>query len=165
MKIELEQIRIEQKPAFIRMMQLYLYDFSEFSHDDLNRQGEFEYPYIDAYWEEEGRFPFFIKADGKFAGLVLVRSCSEYNELCNPHNIAEFFVMKKYRRAGIGKRAAELIFDMFPGTWEISVWKENIPAQKFWEKAINEYTDGKFRRFYSEENQITGSIFDNSSEI
>ena len=52
---------------------------------------------------EDGRYPFFIRVDGKLAGLVLVRSCSEHNNLSNPHNIAEFFVMKKYRRKGVGK--------------------------------------------------------------
>lgn len=35
--------------------------------------------------------------------MVLVRSCSEYNDLRNPHNIAEFFVMKKYRKKELEK--------------------------------------------------------------
>lgn len=160
MDISLEKIRLEQKDIFIRLMQLYLYDFSEYSADDVNSQGNFEYPYIDAYWQEEGRYPFFIKADGKFAGLVLVRSGSEYNRLCGAHNIAEFFIMKKYRSCGAGTEAAAKIFDMFPGKWEISVWENNLPAEKFWEKVVSGCTDGNFRKFFSEKNKITGFVFD-----
>jgi hypothetical protein len=52
------------------MMELYNYDFSEFSEDDINEYGYFGYPRIDDYWNEEGRHPFFIRVDGKLAGLV-----------------------------------------------------------------------------------------------
>ena len=48
--------------------------------------------------------------------------------------------MKKYRRKGVGKVASMKIFDMFPGGWEISQWKNNLPAQNFWKQIINEYT-------------------------
>ena len=83
------------------MLELYLYDFSEFSKEDLAENGYFGYTYLDAYWQEAGRFPFFIRADGRLAGFILVRSCSEHNPLPDPHNIAEFFVLKKYRRHGV----------------------------------------------------------------
>ena len=33
--------------------------------------------------------------------------------------MSEFFVRKQYRRAGIGRDAATLIFDRFAGDWEI----------------------------------------------
>ncbi len=33
--------------------------------------------------------------------------------------MSEFFVRKPYRRAGIGRDAAKLIFDRFAGDWEI----------------------------------------------
>ena len=143
------------------MIELYNYDFSEFSNDDLNEYGYYGYPYIDKYWTEEGRYPFFIRVDGKLAGLVLVRSCCEYNNLERPHNIAEFFVMKKYRHKGVGKLAAIKVFDKYKGSWEISQWDNNIPAQKFWEKVISEYTNGEYDKFYSVKNEIVGFTFYN----
>ena len=106
MTIRIDPILPEQKPVFIQMMELYLYDFSEFSEDDINESGYFGYPHIDDYWKEEGRHPFFIRADGQLAGLVLVRCCCEHHQMADPHNIAEFFVMKKYRRKGVGRAAA-----------------------------------------------------------
>ncbi len=162
MNINIEPILIEQKSVFVQMMELYMYDFSEFSDDDINEYGYFGYPRIDDYWNEEGRYPFFIRVDGKLAGLVLVRSCCEHNNLTNPHNIAEFFVMKKYRQRGVGKTVAVMIFDMFPGGWEISQWTKNVPAQKFWRKIVEEYTNGKYDTFTAVEKDEKGLTFDNS---
>ena len=164
MAIRIEPILVEQKSVFIQMMELYNYDFSEFSDDDINEYGYFGYPRIDDYWNEEGRFPFFIRVDGKLAGLVLVRSCSEYTHLTQPHNIAEFFVMKKYRRKGVGKAAAMKIFDMFPGGWEVSQWSNNLPAQKFWKQVISEYTNGNYNVFTMPEKEVVGFTFDTSPQ-
>ena len=162
MNISIEPILIEQKSVFMQMIELYKYDFSEFSGDDINEYGYFGYPHIDDYWNEEGRFPFFIRVDGKLAGLVLVRSCSEHQVLSDPHNIAEFFVMKKYRRKGVGKEAAIKIFELFPGGWEVSQWENNLPAQEFWKQVICEYTGGKYETFTALEKGEVGFIFYNN---
>lgn len=69
-----------------------------------------------------------------------MRSCCE---LPNPHNIADFFVMHKYRRLGVGKFSAKKVFDIHKGDWKISQWSKNLPAQKFWKTVINEYTSGQ----------------------
>lgn len=161
MIISIEPILYEQKSVFVQMMELYNYDFSEFSDDDINEYGYFGYEHIDDYWNEAGRYPFFIRVDGKLAGLVLVRSCSEYSSLSDAHNIAEFFVMKKYRHNGVGKVAAMKIFDMFRGGWEISQWANNLPAQNFWKKIINEYSNGKYETFSIEEEDVVGFTFYN----
>ncbi len=147
MNITIEPISLEQKPVLVRMMELFSYDFSEFSGDDISEYGYYGYAHIDDYWNEAGRYPFFIRVDGKLAGLVLVRSCCEYANIADPHNIAEFFVMKKYRRKGVGKCAAGMIFDRFSGGWEISVWENNIPARGFWKNVIEDYTGGKYSDF------------------
>ena len=52
MNISIEPILIEQKSVFVQMMELYDYDFSEFSEDDINEYGYFGYPRIDDYWNE-----------------------------------------------------------------------------------------------------------------
>lgn len=162
MNIRIDPILIEQKSVLVQMLELYQYDFSEFSNDDINEYGYFGYGHIDDYWNEKGRHPFFIRVDGKLAGLVLVRSCCEHNNLQNPHNIAEFFVMKKYRKKGVGREAAIKIFDMFPGGWEISCWTNNLPAQSFWGKVVTGYTGGKYNTFTAAKKHELGFTFDNS---
>ena len=59
-------------------------------------------------------------------------------------DMAEFFVMRRFRRHGVGEQAAGWLFDRFPGPWEVRQKKENQPATAFWRRAIGRYTDGRF---------------------
>ena len=163
MNIYIEPILIEQKSVLVQLMELYNYDFSLYSDDDINEYGYFGYSHIDDYWNESGRFPYFIRVDNKLAGLVFVRNCCEYNKLSNPHTIAEFFIMQKYRRKGIGKTVATKVFDMHNGGWEVTQWAGNIPAQMFWKSVVDEYTKGEYSTFGSLEEGYVGFIFDNSN--
>lgn len=65
MDICVEAILYEQKSVLIQMLELYQYDFSEFSDDDINEYGYFGYAHIDDYWNEEGRHPFFYQGKWK----------------------------------------------------------------------------------------------------
>ena len=154
--IEIYPAGIEEKPLIARMMQLYLYDFSEFTGDDLDAEGLYDPGYLDRYWEEYGRYPFLIRVQGKLAGFVLVNSHQVLPG--SGHSIAEFFVMKKYRRQGVGRLAAFRIFDRFEGKWEVHEIPENLPAQAFWRLIIDEYTDGKFEDTYNRSEGWIGPI-------
>jgi predicted acetyltransferase len=162
MDIVIEPMLIEHKSVLIQLMELYLYDFSLYSNDDINDYGYYGYAHIDDYWNEDGRYPYIIRINRKIAGFVLVRSCCEYNEMPNPHNIAEFFIMQKYRRLGIGRFVAMKVFDMHKGGWEVSIWSKNIPAQIFWKAVIHEYTGGKYSVFGSLEEEHLGFTFENA---
>ena len=54
------------------------------------------------------------------------------------------FIAKKYRRAGLGKLVAIDIFTTHKGQWEVYQINNNKPAQQFWKKVIEEYTDGEY---------------------
>jgi predicted acetyltransferase len=142
MTLEISPAALEDKPLISRMMQLYLYDFSEMTGFDLDPQGCFLYPYLDHYWSEPNRYPFVIRFDGKLAGFVLVNQHTHIPG--NEWSIAEFFVLRKYRRKGIGKRVAFDIFNRFHGKWEIYQIPENKTAQVFWREVIDEYTQGNY---------------------
>lgn len=47
MNICVEAILYEQKSVLIQMLELYQYDFSEFSDDDINEYGYFGYAHIE----------------------------------------------------------------------------------------------------------------------
>jgi len=125
-------------------MQFYKYDFSEFVDIDVQKDGLFEaYKFLDEYWKDNNnRFPYIIQKDKKYAGFVLVKFIESAQR--KYFSIAEFFVMKKYRREGIGKTIAHRIFDLHKGTWEVFQKENNKPAQLFWNSVINEYTKGNF---------------------
>ena len=142
MKIEVSPASVDDKSLVQRMMELYQYDISEFENSDLDSHGCFGYSYLDHYWKEKGRHPFIVRVGGKLAGFVLVNRHTYLSG--NEWSIAEFFIMRKYRRRGIGKAVAFHIFDQFRGKWEVQEVEANVPAQRFWRKAIAEYTGGHY---------------------
>jgi len=131
------------KDVIKNLMQFYMYDFSEFIDIDVEADGLFQnYKNLDDYWNDENRFPYIIQQNEKYIGFVLVRLIEKSTH--KYFSIAEFFVMKKYRLAGVGKSIAEQIFNLYKGNWEVFQKETNKPAQQFWKKVIDEYTKGDF---------------------
>ncbi len=141
MKIKIKAAPLNKKPVLRHLMELYKYDFTEFDPEDVNEHGLYGYKYLDHYWTEEGRRPFLITVDDKYAGFALIREHQDPDYFA----IAEFFIMKKYRKRGIGKLVAFHLFDLLEGDWEVAEMEENLPAQVFWRKVIQEYTSGTFK--------------------
>jgi predicted acetyltransferase len=163
-KIEILEVKETEKSVLRQLMELYAYDFSEFDGEDVNEHGFFGYTYFDYYWTEDNRHPFFIKVDGKYAGFVLISDYAYVVKTGAIKSVTEFFIMRKYRRKGIGKSVAMQIFDRFPGIWEVLQHGENEPSMRFWEKVIQSYTNGHYRREKAETEWWEGQalIFDNT---
>ncbi|KOF08758.1 acetyltransferase [Planococcus glaciei] len=152
MKIEIIQATLAQRDAMQSLLELYQYDFSEFESEDVNEDGVYGYKYLDYYWTVPGHFPFFIKAEGKLAGFALVREIAlEGLHRSSYFKINEFFILKKYRKEGIGKRAACYLFDLYPGNWEVAELETNLPAQRFWRQVISSYTQGNYAEIRKDE--------------
>jgi predicted acetyltransferase len=133
-----------ERPIIRHLMELYLYDFSEYDQADVGPSGLYEYPYLDHYWVEPERSPFLVRVDGKLAGFILVTQDNYLTVAKDCWVMAEFFIMRKYRRQGIGAFAAWCIFDRFPGAWQVGQIIENEPATAFWRKVIARYTHNDF---------------------
>lgn len=80
--------------------------------------------------------------------------------------MGQFFVMKRYRRLGVGTQAARFIFDQFRGKWEVGQMPLNLPAQAFWRRTIGDYTHGHFVEHELHDERWDGFLqcFDNSIE-
>ena len=152
MKIEIIQPIVERKEILKNLLELYQYDFSEFESEDVDENGLFGYKYLDCYWNEPNHYPFLFQVDGKYAGFALVRKIT-VEDASNPSymKMCEFFVMRKYRKEGVGKRAAFHIFNLFQDTWEVAELETNLPAQKFWREVISEYTNNNYSEFYRDQ--------------
>jgi predicted acetyltransferase len=140
--VTVDPVSYEDKPVLRRLLQLYLYDFSEFEPFELNEHGEFDYRYLDHYWapdHQEERHAFFVCVDGRRAGFALVRVVNGVNVL------AEFFVMRGHRRSGAGTRAARAVFERLPGDWLVHQVTANLSAQTFWRRVIAGVTGGDYR--------------------
>ena len=131
----------DEEPILANLLELYAYDFSEFADVDLNADGKFRcFPNLSAYWREPDRYPFLTRVDGNLAGLVLVKRGSEFSGREAIWDMDEFFVVRRYRRRGIGTQMAHEVWRRFPGAWEIRVMEENAKAREFWERAISKFT-------------------------
>ncbi|MEM7371913.1 MAG: GNAT family N-acetyltransferase [Bacteroidota bacterium] len=145
MQVDIIPIERPQKPVLRQMMEFYCYDFSEMLDLEVSEHGWYGYKYLDLYWLEEDRHPFFVKVDGNYAGFVLISKTFKILTDPDGHTIAEFFILRKYRKKGIGSEVAKRMFDQYSGSWEVSVVKKNVPALQFWEKVIQEYSSGKVK--------------------
>jgi predicted acetyltransferase len=151
--VSLTPVPKSQSQVITNLMQLYKYDFSEFPevgsrYGEVGPDGRFTYEGLDSYWREDRRVPLTVEADGRLAGFVLVNRWSALNRLLD-HSVAEFFVFRKYRRMGVGSRAARVLFDRWPGRWERSCGRVQQPGSTFLEKGnscIGRWHCGGIRR-------------------
>ncbi len=144
MEIEITQATPAHKPVLANLFELYLHDFSEYTEADVQDDGRYGSPYLDSFWTTPGRFPFLVRVGGALAGFALVMRGSHLTGDPDVADMDEFFVMRKYRRHGVGEAMARAVFDRFPGRWEVRVMRNNTPAQAFWRAIISRYTGGRF---------------------
>jgi predicted acetyltransferase len=130
--------------ALRNLFQLYAYDFSEILALDVDETGRFEGEPSDAYWSDSWRFPFVLRVDDHLAGFALVHHKSKLSGADDVWDMAEFFVLQRYRRAGIGTAAAHELFATHPGKWEVRQRHANVGAIAFWRSAIAAYTGDRF---------------------
>jgi len=127
-----------------RLAELYLYDFSDFMGWDIGDDGRFGDSILVGCWDEPWRHTFLIKVSGRLAGFAIVDERSHLSGSLTTVDMKEFFVLRKYRRRGVGDAAATHLFDRFPGRWEIRELAKNTAAQAFWRKMVARYTNGCF---------------------
>jgi predicted acetyltransferase len=130
----------EQEPVLANLLELYAHDFSELRDLDIGEDGRFGYGALPLYWTETGRFPFLVRVGGRLAGLVLVRRGSGSSGEAVVWDMAEFFVIRGYRRRRIGTKVAHEVWRRFPGRWEIRAMQKNDAARRFWQEAISSFT-------------------------
>jgi predicted acetyltransferase len=121
---------------------LYSHDFSEVQELSIGADGRFGYKCLPLYWSEPDRYPFLVRMNGKLAGFVFVKRGSEVSGREAIWDMAEFFILRAYRRRGIGTQTAHEIFRRFPGLWEVRVMPSNVSACQFWARAISSFLGG-----------------------
>lgn len=148
-EVSLEAATLQDAPLLANLLELYIHDLSEvFPQIELGSDGRFGYDKLPLYWSEpERRFPFLLRADGRVAGFALVTRGSPVSDDPKVFDLAEFFVLRRYRRTGVGARAAWLLWDRFPGRWIVRVSEGNRGALPFWTGVIAEYSQGAAAEF------------------
>jgi len=138
--IEVLAARPEQAPVLANLLELYCHDFSDLIDLKIGEDGRFGYPPLVRYWRDEGYLAFLIRAGGGLAGFVLVQRGSRITGAAEVWDVAEFFVLRGWRRQGVGLSAALRIWEMLPGSWEVRVSVANSGARGFWLRAVTAFT-------------------------
>ena len=138
--IEVLPASVEQEPILANLLELYAHDFSEFHEIELGADGRFGYSDLPLYWRDPDRHALLVRIDGNLAGFDLVRRMSGTAGDEPVWDMAEFLVLRGYRRHGVGTAVAHQVWRRFPGLWQVRVMQSNRGAHRFWDHAIAAFT-------------------------
>jgi len=143
--VTLEPASPDRAPLLSNLLALYMHDMSEIFAVEVGADGRFVYDKLPLYWSEpERRFPFLIRSGGKLAGFALVTRGLSGDDAPELLDVAEFFVLRGYRRSGVGREAALLLFGRLPGRWIVRVSEGNRGGVPFWRSTVHQFTSGAF---------------------
>jgi predicted acetyltransferase len=139
MEVDLVPVSEDDKDVLANLIQFYRYDFAASRGYELTRHGTFVYPYLDCYFIEPEREPYFIFHDGELAGFALARA-----DVDGPGSwyVCEFFVVRHHRRRGVAQEAARLLFARHPGFWALKFDRSDEPAAAFWPHVVGTFARG-----------------------
>lgn len=133
MTITLHQATDADLPVVLNLVPLYLHDMSEHTGWPCNPDGTFAgCDRMASCWQEPGKHAFIMKDGEELAGFAMVRG--NHAEPNVDFSIAEFFVLRKFRRRGIGQYVAAKTFAQFRGRWVVEIFAANTPAVAFWNR-------------------------------
>lgn len=141
----LEPIARQDAAVLGNLFELYLHDMSETFPLELGADGRFGYERLPTFFAEpERHFPFWIRCGGALAGFALAMRGSPATDDPTHLDVAEFFVLRRYRRTGVGREAAFALFDRLRGHWVVRVSTGNARGSAFWPGVVAAYTGGAF---------------------
>ena len=138
--LELIRAGTEHEVILGNLLELYIHDFSELVPIDVDEDGRYGYKNLPLFLSDNSRFAFLAKLHGKVVGFVLVAKGKKPFGDPMSWDMSEFFVLRRYRRCGIGTQLAEDVWLHCPGLWQIRVMQKNSLAQRFWESSIAKFT-------------------------
>ena len=141
MDIQLAAVLPAERAALQNLLEKYCYEFSQYDLVPFNQEGLFGYRCLDAYFTQPDRAAYFIRADRRLAGFVLI---NRHPDCPRPIDwaVAEFFVGYPFRRRGVGTAAMREIFARYRGCWQIKYHPRNTASAAFWQKIAAAYAAG-----------------------
>lgn len=150
--VRLQRATPDEDPLLRNLLELYIHDLSELFPVEVGPDGRFGYDKLARYWAEpDRRHAFLIRCSTRVVGFALATRGSPASDDPEDLDVAEFFVLRRYRRSGVGRRAAVLLWDGVPGRWVVRVSEANRAGVPFWREVVSSYTAGDFA-----ESQRTG---------
>lgn len=103
MNISLYKVSLNDKALLDNLLQLYLYDLSEFVPLEISPQGKYEQNMTPKYVSSFEKSAYIIHADLHIIGFVLVEPYGEYIK------INDLFVLNMWRNKGVGSAVVSIL--------------------------------------------------------
>ena len=132
----------------------------------LGEHGERHSELLARWFRDDRSHPVVLLEAGRAAGFALVsrpllgpvpRGAPEFR-------MADFFVRRSFRRRGVGRAAANLIFSRFAGRWEIVEASANVAAVAFWRCTVMGYTRGHYDE-HVRDGEVTQTFVSSNSPL
>jgi predicted acetyltransferase len=131
-EIVLQRAGNADKPIIENLIQLYLYDMAGANPFPIGEDGRYEYDFLERFWQH----PYLFRVGGEIAGFALVIDHCPITGQDNRFFMAEFFVMRPYRRQAVGRMMFRRICALHPGKWHVAHQTQNVLADTFWTAAF-----------------------------
>jgi predicted acetyltransferase len=121
----------------------YVHDMSQWFDIDTQPDGSFSYD-VASIWAN-GYHAYLAKVEDALAGFAITGPADD--SLCEipANDVHEFFILRRFRRSGLGRHMAALLWDQNPGEWLVRALEKNAPAVEFWRAAISSYSGGSYK--------------------
>ncbi len=121
----------------------YIHDMAEWFDIDTKIDGSYSYD-TSAVWRDGCR-AYLAKVDDSIAGFALAGSAARWLSDAGVSDVREFFILRRFRRNGFGRKMATLLWNERPGEWLVRVLESNVSAVRFWQTAISCYSQGLYK--------------------
>ena len=143
--VTLERATERDAPLLANLLELYIHDLSSIFPVEPGSDGRFGYDALALYWTEpDRRWAHRIESGGRVVGFAFAARGSPASDDPDVLDIAEFFVLRRHRRSGVGREAAFRLWDAMPGRWVVRVAERNEPGLAFWRETLRAYAPGAF---------------------
>jgi predicted acetyltransferase len=147
--LTITKIGPESDTILRNLFEHYVHDMAEWFEIDTQADGSYSYDTA-SIWKN-GCDAYLAKIGDALAGFAILgpADASLSNGARDVQDVHEFFVIRRYRRSGLGENMAAFLWNEHPGEWLVRVLEAN-PAAAFWRRIIASHTGGS----YTEEGRI-----------
>jgi predicted acetyltransferase len=149
------QIGPESDVLLRNLFEHYIHDMAEWFDIDTRADGSYSYDTSLLVWGS-GYDAYLAKVGDSIAGFAIVGSAVEWLGNVGANDVHEFFVIRRFRRSGVGQKMAVLLWNEHPGEWLVRVLAANAAAVLFWRAAVSSHSRD---RYQEEERIVNGRVW------
>lgn len=142
-RFQVTQVDQSANDILVNLMELYLHDMAEWFQFDTHPNGLYTYDTSNVW--KKGMDVYFCYAGTIPVGFGIIDTAERFSNDPTMRDMDEFFIVRRYRRLGLGQAFATYLWQEYPSPWIVRVYQKNLPALSFWRSAISKHTGGDYQ--------------------